>query len=369
MMFHMLRRMVGDDAFLSALRDFYASMKFKRASFSDVRKSFEKFAGLPLDWFFDQWVSRAGAPVLELERPALIRKGDHYLLSFSVSQTQPEGPYRFTLPVSIAVEGEKKTQIKAFEIREREERIIEGPYDKKPVAIALDPAFDVFRRLDYREIPPSIGQNFSAEKVLVILPTSEGKEMQRAYQRIAATWSRSRQTEVSIVDDASVERDALKGCSVWVLGYSNRLRKAFLTAASVYDVAEESTVFRLAGKSFPVEGRSFAVCVRNPEDPRQIMTWLAADPPEAIDGLARKLPHYGKYSYLVFEGSEPTNVHKGQWLVKDSPMVAFLDKTAGGDATTLMMLPSRESLAAKVPNPVQEKLINGSIPTKVRKVP
>ena len=40
----------------------------------------------------------------------------------------------------------------------------------------------------------------------------------------------------------------------------------------------------------------------------------------AIPGLARKLPHYGKYSYLLFEGEEPTNVAKGEWETDTSPL-------------------------------------------------
>ena len=41
----------------------------------------------------------------------------------------------------------------------------------------------------------------------------------------------------------------------------------------------------------------------------------------------RKLPHYGKYSYLVFEGDEPTNIIKGQWPVLNSPLKKVLSKT------------------------------------------
>jgi len=39
----------------------------------------------------------------------------------------------------------------------------------------------------------------------------------------------------------------------------------------------------------------------------------------AAPGLAGKLPHYGKYSYLVFEGDEPKNTVKGEWSADDSP--------------------------------------------------
>ena len=52
---------------------------------------------------------------------------------------------------------------------------------------------------------------------------------------------------------------------------------------------------------------------------------VCADNPAALAGLARKLPHYGKYSYVAFKGDEPTNDAKGQWPVlgSHSPDHAF----------------------------------------------
>jgi len=36
--------------------------------------------------------------------------------------------------------------------------------------------------------------------------------------------------------------------------------------------------------------------------------------------MLAKLPHYGKYSYLVFDSTNGENVAKGQWEVKNSPL-------------------------------------------------
>ena len=45
---------------------------------------------------------------------------------------------------------------------------------------------------------------------------------------------------------------------------------------------------------------------------------------EMAAALARKVPHYGKYTHLLFEGAEATNVLKGQWPVTASPLAADL---------------------------------------------
>jgi hypothetical protein len=59
---------------------------------------------------------------------------------------------------------------------------------------------------------------------------------------------------------------------------------------------------------------------RHPQNVEKAIGYLAVDPVAAFPGLGRKLPHYGKYSYLGFEGDEPVNVLKGQWQESDSPL-------------------------------------------------
>ena len=54
---------------------------------------------------------------------------------------------------------------------------------------------------------------------------------------------------------------------------------------------------------------------------------IATGTPAALPGLARKLPHYGKYGYLAFTGNEPSNRLKGQWPAGESRLqVWFTDE-------------------------------------------
>ena len=57
---------------------------------------------------------------------------------------------------------------------------------------------------------------------------------------------------------------------------------------------------------------------RHPDNPEQALAWVAADNLAALPGLGRKLPHYGKYSYLVFRDGR--NVAKGTWPIESSPI-------------------------------------------------
>ena len=64
MVLHMLRRLMGDEAFFAGLRDFYATWRFKKAGTDDFRVAMEKAGGQPLDRFFDRWIYGSAIPTV-----------------------------------------------------------------------------------------------------------------------------------------------------------------------------------------------------------------------------------------------------------------------------------------------------------------
>jgi len=59
---HMLRRLVGDDAFFRGVRRFYFGSRFAKAGTEDVRAAMEHESGQQLQAFFDAWVHGSGTP-------------------------------------------------------------------------------------------------------------------------------------------------------------------------------------------------------------------------------------------------------------------------------------------------------------------
>ena len=64
MVLHMLRRLVGDEAFLDGIRRYYADRKFRKAGTDDLRRAMEAVSGLDLAPFFDGWIYGSAIPVL-----------------------------------------------------------------------------------------------------------------------------------------------------------------------------------------------------------------------------------------------------------------------------------------------------------------
>jgi hypothetical protein len=62
---HMLRKLIGDDAFFRGLRRFYATWRFKKAGTEDVKAAFELEANRDLDAYFDRWIYGSSLPRLK----------------------------------------------------------------------------------------------------------------------------------------------------------------------------------------------------------------------------------------------------------------------------------------------------------------
>jgi hypothetical protein len=62
MVLHMLRRLVGDEAFFAGVRRYYNTWRFQKAGTDDFRRAVEMESGIDLSRFFEQWVYGEGLP-------------------------------------------------------------------------------------------------------------------------------------------------------------------------------------------------------------------------------------------------------------------------------------------------------------------
>ena len=318
MLFHMLRRQLGDDAFKQALQAFYQKNRFKVAGFSDVQTSFTAVAGEPLDDFFNQWVQRTGAPQFRLSNASAEPEDDSYRLTAVIEQTQPGPAYTLQLPVAVHLAGAEKAYQTQVAIKKRQQKLA-LTLPARPVTLEVDPEIDVFRRLHRNEIPPAISQAMGAGQVMLVLPDRAPAGLKLAYRELADRWQRENPGQIDIVSDATLQV-LPNDRAVWLFGWKNRLRPHLNVALQAYDFMQAGDNVRIAGTALTAQAHSLAVLGRQPNAPEQALGWLAADTAVALPGLARKLPHYGRYIYLGFTGTEPDNVLKGQWPVVNSPM-------------------------------------------------
>ncbi len=313
--FHMLRRAVGDETFRTMVGRLARDYKGRRASFRDIQAIAESVAGKPLGWLFDDLVNRAGAPVLEVTvGPGSVRRdGGRFIVEGLLRQTQAGTPFIVEVPVVVQAAAGVTTHVVRME---RAQTPFAIAVDAPPLVLAVDPDFDVFRRLDPRETPPSIGQIFGEPRILAVLPSKAAAPEIEAWRTLFAGWTSDSHAIDVQLDSTLAELPADR--AVWVAGLSNRF--ASVVAADAPGAKVGASRVEIDGESMALDGHSLVLVTRHPKSQERAVGLLAVSPPAAFAGLGRKLPHYGKYSYLGFEGDEPANIIKGQWQQSDSPL-------------------------------------------------
>ncbi len=344
MFFHMLRLKLGDETFTRGLQDFYRQNRFKFAAYDDLRKSFKRVSNERLGEFFTQWIDRSGAPALAVTGFRSSPREPEYAVEGVLKQTQPGQVYHLSVPLVVTMEGQPEAWETTVEMTEKTEHFqIRVPH--RPIRIDIDPRFDLFRRLDREEVAPGLSEVFGAKRILIILPGSANGAMWEAYRKLAATLSAAMSGRAEIVTDDQVS-ELQPDASVVVLGLSNRLREKVERAVSPFGAALKGKTIQLGDRDVSLKDHSFVMVARDPAHHGQSLAWITLASPEAATGLGRKLPHYHGYSYLVFQGTEPTNVMKGRWPVMNSPMTVFFGSKEGLWAGLKMgKLPVRPPLA------------------------
>lgn len=341
MMFHMLRRELGDEQFVEVLKLFYRGNRFRKASFSNICDTVESVTGVDWSDFFTQWIARTGAPELSLDDCRTIPASGRHVLEFTLHQRQDGPPYRLLVPLAVTMDGQPEAEWRSVMMTQKSQ-VFRVETTGDVVRLDIDPEFDVFRRLDRTEIPPALSQIFGADNVTIVLPESDSESRLAAYRDLADTWSADSPGRFTVVTDTGC-KEFPRG-SVWLFGRSNRFGLQMIEQLHDHGAVLTADTLTIDRSSLPLANHAFIIADRNPEQPDQPVVWLSADQPDSLQGLKRKLPHYGKYSYLVFEGPEPVNVLSGQWAPAGSPLTAF-PQPISGETTPMAILPARPILA------------------------
>ena len=334
MLFHMLRTRAGDDVFNNGIRQFWQRYQFKYANFPDLIQQLYSAKNNNSDngyrSFIEQWLNRTGAPEISLDNVNVSKLDDGYLLSIKISQQQPGPAYQLQIPLEVTLQGKTQAYRENIFLTEKN-HLLTLKFKQEPQAVTLDPDYDVFRLLHANERPASLGRLFGAKKQLLVLPANGTAEQIKAWQQLAAAWSR-RYKNVELLYDNQNDNEikALPdGAAIWLLGWNNELLKGHHEYFSSQYL--DSTSQQLSGHTVTIDKQQLhankhAVVLLDADNSRTPLGFIGADDPEVIALIARKLPHYSSYGVLAFELPEVNNIIKQHLPVLKSPMAWKLDQ-------------------------------------------
>lgn len=142
---HMLRGLIGAEKFWAGIRDYYRRYRDGSASTDDFRRVMEENSGLELSWFFQQWLARAGSPVVE---GAWAYDAQTKRVVIELTQMQTGEAYHLPLEIGFTIDGAVK--IEKVEMTTKRHRF-EIAADKEPVTVTLDPNTWVLMEARFRK--------------------------------------------------------------------------------------------------------------------------------------------------------------------------------------------------------------------------
>jgi aminopeptidase N len=280
MTFAMLRDLIGREAFDAGIRRFWRDYRFKTAAWSALEKSFETESKRDLSAFFAQWLTRQGAPSLVLEA-AEYAGGE-----VRVKLAQQTPPYRLHVPLALRRDEVNNVRYADFA---GDSATFAFKVDARPAEVSLDPDFRLFRRLAPAEAPPILRQVMVDPATVTLLAVRSAAGLEAA-QSLAAKMQDEPPRFVT-------EDDPRPKVPLLVIGLTDDVDRW------------------LKGRGLPAQpailrkGSAAAWTVSLPQG--QTMAVVSARDAESLAALVRPLPHYGRRSYIVFEGAKAIDM--GVW--------------------------------------------------------
>jgi aminopeptidase N len=132
---HMLRHVVGDEAFFEALALYRSLYEHGNAVTTQFQAAVEAVHGQSLDWFFQEWIHGVGWPVYRFAWVGQTTPGPRLLLA--IDQIQTNGPI-FTMPLDVKVATAAGDTLLVLWVNDAHE-FFDIPLHAAPTAVTLDP--------------------------------------------------------------------------------------------------------------------------------------------------------------------------------------------------------------------------------------
>ena len=314
MVFHMLRKEVGEAVFWDGLRRVATEGLGQEFGWPDLERVFARAADRDLRPFFRQWVDQPGAPQLRLDRVQLQQHGSGWRVSGELRQAG--APYRLNLPMRLTcADGSVSNLIVTLT---GDITAFSFDTERRPLRLDADPDVDLFRRLAEEEMPATVNDLVNLQQPLVVVAAGQRPLLDAA--RTLLTGLRWQGAEFA--DEAELDAAAIAGRDLLLLGWPQRPELAAALPAGLVIGGASPALVRWHGEQLSGDVL-FAVTARR-QGALGARAVLLADTPAAAGAVASKISHYGRYSLLLFAAGQ--NLSKSTWEPERSPLTLIFPK-------------------------------------------
>jgi hypothetical protein len=310
---HMLRRIVGDTGFFRLYHEFVARFDLRRASLDDFNKLADQLSGKKLEWFFDQWVRKAGVPRLKMYNVKFAQQNSVWRIQ---GRVRVVGYDKYTVMTDVGVEtstGMKKTRIwlGADSLGTyRNDVPFELTTEETPLRAILDPDGDL---LKIQKLPAKFSDLREPSDGLFIIGTLQHAGHLLSLARKDSAELARRGWWVTMRDDTTITLAHLQREMVFLYGTSTENRVA-AEQQSKFPMRVEGDSATINGESISDSSLALLQVIENPFNAEGLMCWIAPFSESAEPVL---LPFDS--SWLLVRGKD--EITKGTWLLRDEDVV------------------------------------------------
>jgi hypothetical protein len=282
MLLHMLRQRIGDEAFDEGLRRFAERHMHREAGWDDLMVALGESTGEPLREFVEAWVLRPGRPALGVEATRR-ETPDGWTIAGVLEQSGAGAPWPLQVPLTV----ETTTGVERHRVK-----LDEGRADfslqlaHEPLALLVDPDFDLLRRLD----GPPILRRVALDPASQLL-TLEASLAEPVRQALGAP--------LPVVTEASSLEEGAP--PLLVVGLTEPVA-GWLEGRGLDGVASD-----MAQRG---QARAWTL-------PGTVVTAVSADDRETLMRLLGSLRHQLAHGYLIVDGDETIS---GSWPLDETAL-------------------------------------------------
>ncbi len=327
MLFHLLRKEVGEEIFWRTLKSLVAQYRGRHAEWRDLERVFVEESHQDLRWFFAQWLEQDGAPVLSLSEVTARPVVGSPAFQLEATIVQSNKPFRLPLQIRVRMEGDRE-QILTVPLRSLREAI-SVTLPVRPISIDLDPEFMAFRRIARQSLSPVLNHYVTDRRRSVLTAFTDEPGHPSPFREIVARIETQEQQKpagertalASLAQDGLLPQEG----SVLVLGGPES--RSGIQSILAHHCGERTALndkgITVMGMEHEGAGLALLASCHRVDRPGSVVTVLYAASQQAVAKVARLLFFYGWNSFVLFK--DGAVAARGEWPLASDRTEVRLD--------------------------------------------
>lgn len=250
--------------------------------------------------------------MLKLTDVDVIKVGSNWQVSGNIQQGNPV--YELAVPLVLQTKQRQYSQVVGLY---QETDCFVFTVADRPVSLSLDPENNLFRKLYPEEVPATVNSLRASSSQLVVIADGADDLYEASRDLLLGLQWRG----VDVISETDYQKNMPADKDMLVIGQpKSKELQLFLAQASDKAKRQSGISVKINNESL---GNAFFFVDKKSKG-ETVTAFFLPETPDIARDVARRIPHYGRYSYLAFKDGQ--NLTKRTWSPQESPLKVLIDK-------------------------------------------